>query len=124
MKVILMFGNGPGFIPVKAAVKDHVIMLSEVEMEFLICMSIKGNHISPNIIQETTALSRINLSRKASDLAITNHQADKQTTKKIKIKFFTLHNDNSQNELEHLYSDQNLICDDMKLHQLIERDSL
>ncbi|CAG8608448.1 21562_t:CDS:1, partial [Racocetra persica] len=87
-------------------------------------MSIKGNHISPNIIRETTVLSRINSSREACDLAITNHRADKQTTKEIKMKLLAPHNSNSQNELERLYSGQNSICDDMKLRQLIERDSL
>ncbi|CAG8828883.1 28504_t:CDS:1, partial [Racocetra persica] len=88
------------------------VMLSEVEMEFSICMSIKGNHIPPNIIRKTTALSQINLSREARDLAITNHRADKQTTKEIKIKLLTPYNGNSQNELERLYSGQNSICDD------------
>ncbi|CAG8846736.1 6864_t:CDS:2, partial [Racocetra persica] len=77
-KVILMFGDGPGFVLVKAATKDHVVgsantwkhvMLSEVEMEFPIRMSIK-----------------------VRDLAITNHQADKQTIKEIKMKLLIPHN--------------------------------
>ncbi|CAG8779588.1 30490_t:CDS:1, partial [Racocetra persica] len=100
------------------------VILSEVEIEFSIRMFIKGNHILPNIIRETTALSRINLSKEAHDLAITNHRADKQTTKEIKMKLLVPHNGNSQNELEHLYSGQNSICDDVKLCQLIEKDSL
>ncbi|CAG8696739.1 35591_t:CDS:2, partial [Racocetra persica] len=40
------------------------------------------------------------------------------------MKLLALYNGNSQNELEHLYSGQNSICDDVKLRQLIERDSL
>ncbi|KAF0405442.1 gephyrin: PROVISIONAL [Gigaspora margarita] len=40
------------------------------------------------------------------------------------MKLLTPHNDISQNELEHLYSSQKSICDDVKLRQLIKRDSL
>ncbi|CAG8636492.1 16425_t:CDS:2 [Cetraspora pellucida] len=100
------------------------VMLSEVETEFSVRMTIKGNYILLNIIRETFALSRINLNREAHDLAITSHRADKRTMKEIKMKLLAPHNDISQNELECLYSGQNSICDDVKLRQLIERDSL
>ncbi|CAG8818405.1 30453_t:CDS:2 [Gigaspora margarita] len=49
------------------------VMLSEVESEFPVRMTIKDNHILPNIFQDTTALSRINLSQEVHDLAITSH---------------------------------------------------
>ncbi|RIB13427.1 hypothetical protein C2G38_2325832 [Gigaspora rosea] len=100
------------------------VMLSEVESEFPMHMTIKGNHVPQNIIREATALSRINLSREVRDLAITSHRADKRITKEIKMKLLAPHNGSSQSELEHLYHNQNSICDNIKLHQLIERDNL
>ncbi|CAG8754594.1 11540_t:CDS:2 [Gigaspora margarita] len=77
------------------------VVLSEVETEFPLCMTIKVH-----------------------DLIITSHHADKQMTKEIKIKLLAPHNSISQNELEHLYNSQNSIYDNMKLHQLIKRDCL
>ncbi|KAF0427253.1 gephyrin: PROVISIONAL [Gigaspora margarita] len=100
------------------------VMLSEVESEFPMHMTIKGNHVLQNIIREATALSQINLSREVRDLAITSHRADNRTTKEIKMKLLATHNGSSQSELEHLYHNQNSICDDIKLRQLIERDNL
>ncbi|RIB06403.1 hypothetical protein C2G38_2046819 [Gigaspora rosea] len=98
--------------------------VSEIDTEFPVCMTIKGSHVLQNIIQETNALSRINLNREARDLAIKSHRADKCTTKEIKMKLLAPYNNALQNELEHLYNSQNFICDDIKLQQLIERDSL
>ncbi|CAG8797418.1 24336_t:CDS:2, partial [Racocetra persica] len=87
------------------------VMLSEVETEFSMHMTIKGNHVPQNIIKEATALSRINLT-------------DKRTTKEIKMKLLASHNGASQYELEHLYNNQNSIYNNIKLRQLIERDNL
>ncbi|CAG8838262.1 35277_t:CDS:2, partial [Gigaspora margarita] len=98
------------------------VMLSEIDTEFPVCMTIKGIHVLQNIIRETTALSRINLNREAQDLAIKSHRADKRTTKEIKMKLLAPYNNASQNKLEHLYNSQNSICNDVKLRQLIERD--
>ncbi|KAF0495988.1 proteophosphoglycan ppg4 [Gigaspora margarita] len=68
------------------------VMLSEIDTEFPVCMTIKGIHVPQNIIQETTALSRINLNRETRDLAIKSHQADKHTTKEIKMKLLAAYN--------------------------------
>ncbi|CAG8737285.1 21789_t:CDS:2 [Gigaspora margarita] len=79
------------------------VILSEIDTEF------------PNIIRETTVLSRINLNREAQDLAIKSHRADKHTTKEIKMKLLAPYNNALQNELEHLYNSQNSICNNVKL---------
>ncbi|RIB18017.1 hypothetical protein C2G38_2185768 [Gigaspora rosea] len=100
------------------------VMLSEIDTEFPVCMTIKGSHVPKNIIRKTTALSQINLNREARDLAIKSHRANKRMTKKIKMKLFAPYNNALQNELEHLYNSQSSICNDIKLRQLIERDSL
>ncbi|CAG8783678.1 4946_t:CDS:2, partial [Gigaspora rosea] len=99
------------------------VMLSEIDTEFPVCMTIKGSHVPKNIIRKTTALSQINLNREARDLAIKSHRANKRMTKKIKMKLFAPYNNALQNELEHLYNSQSSICNDIKLRQLIERDT-
>ncbi|RIB11093.1 hypothetical protein C2G38_2262485 [Gigaspora rosea] len=101
----------------------YEVMLTEVDSDHPVRMIIKGNHVPQNIIQQTTALSQINLSREAQDLVIKSRRANKRTPKEIKSKLLALHNGASQHELQNLYS-QHLICDDIKLRQFIERDKL
>ncbi|CAG8763265.1 5653_t:CDS:2 [Cetraspora pellucida] len=99
------------------------IMLSEVDTDLPMRMIISGNYILQNIIHER-AISRINLSQEACDLAILNRRANKNTTKEVKMKLLAPHNSVSPNELQKLYNNQRSICDDVKLHQLLERDDL
>ncbi|CAG8589171.1 4523_t:CDS:2, partial [Scutellospora calospora] len=79
------------------------VILSEVDTDLPMHMIISGNHISQNIIQERAISSWINLSQEARDLAILNYQANKYTTKEIKMKLLASHNRASQNELQKLY---------------------
>ncbi|CAG8805079.1 14114_t:CDS:2, partial [Racocetra persica] len=71
-------------------------------------MIISGNHVPQNIIHER-AISRINLSREACDLAILNHRANKNTTKEVKMKLLASHNGALPNELQKLYNNQRTI---------------
>lgn len=99
-------------------------MLSEVNTDYLVHLTIKDNYILQNIIQEMSVSSRINLSQKAHNLVITSHQANKYTPKEIKVKLLAPYNSVSQYKLKNLYSSQNSICDYLKLHQFIERNNL
>ncbi|CAG8820073.1 21718_t:CDS:2, partial [Cetraspora pellucida] len=80
---------------------NHYANEHNIDTDFPVHMIIKRNHVLQNIIQEKTVPSQINLSRE----------------------LLASHNSASQNELEHLYH-QHFICDELKLHQLIERDNL
>ncbi|CAG8678284.1 19442_t:CDS:2, partial [Gigaspora rosea] len=88
----------------------YEVMLTEVDSDHPVRMIIKGNHVPQNIIQQTTALSQINLSREAQDLVIKSRRANKRTPKEIKSKLLALHNGASQHELQNLYIHELVTC--------------
>ncbi|CAG8721455.1 7392_t:CDS:2, partial [Racocetra persica] len=85
------------------------VILSEVNTNLPMRMIIRGNHVLQSIIQQITTPSQINLSHEVCDLAIISHQANKRTTKEIKMKLLASYNGVSQYELEQLYRNQNSI---------------
>src|SRR4051794_21005094 len=87
-------------------------------------ISIQGSHLLHNFSNtQIPRVTQINLDLSTRDMVLKNFRADHHNAKGVKIKMLALLNGLSEEKIKEALDDQEKICSNNKLRQLIARDN-